>query len=375
VLLDNDLLLDRGFTAAGAVRLVGADIAGSLKCTGAQLTGTDRGGESLVADRMTVAGDIFLDDGFTAVGTVSLRSADVGGSLWFVSAELAEGIDKVALDAAAAQIARKLRWAPSRQVAGLVVLEDAVAGQLEDDWTKDNGTKDDGRASGYWPPTDQGRLRLDGFTYTRIGGERRASPEQRLRWIRGQPKHAASTMRGFATQPYEQLAKVYQQAGQDAEAREVAIARRQDLRRYGDLNRSRKVFNWLLDVTIKYGYRTGRAVVLLVALFVIVVATFWLAQHRTGLIVPTPAATDLRPAPIAARCTSRYPCFSPVGYAIDTVIPLINVHQADYWRPNASAANGRVLIYLTWAGTGLGWTLTTLIVAGYTGLVRNFDSH
>ena len=284
--------------------------------------------------------------------------------------KLAEDGHTIAFDATGAQIAHELRWAPSEQVAGLVSLEDAAAGQLADDWTQASG-----RANGYWPPADQGLLRLDGFTYTRIGGQQRATLAQRLAWIGSQPKRrAAITRTSFATQPYEQLAKVYRQAGQDTEARTVAIARCRDLRRYGDLTRSRKAGNWALDVTIRYGYQTWRAVVGLAAVYAVVPVIFWLAQYRTGLIVPAQNTAGLHPAPTAARCTSHYPCFSPVGYAIDTVIPLINVHQADYWRPNASAPFGWFCVHVTWAAIGLGWALATLVVAGYTGLVRNIGA-
>lgn len=75
-----------------------------------------------------------------------------------------------------------------------------------------------------------------------------------------------------------------------------------------------------------------------------------------------------------AQCTSSYPCFYPAGYAIDTVIPIINVHQATYWGPDGHATWGHALVVFTWVGAGLGWALATLAVAGYTGLVRNSDS-
>jgi hypothetical protein len=86
----------------------------------------------------------------------------------------------------------------------------------------------------------------------------------------------------------------FNQAGcdKDGRARKVAIARRADLRKYGELNPYRKFGNWLLDKTIKYGYQTWRAGVVLVVVFVAFLY--------------------------------------PAGYTVDTVIPLINVHQADY---------------------------------------------
>src|SRR6266496_1976190 len=80
----HDVLLDREpddgeigqpFTAGGAVRLARADITGQLRCSGAQLTGTDRDGNALVADGMKVGAAVLLDEGFTSAGTVSLNSA------------------------------------------------------------------------------------------------------------------------------------------------------------------------------------------------------------------------------------------------------------------------------------------------------------
>ena len=71
-----------------------------------------------------------------------------------------------------------------------------------------------------------------------------------------------------------------------------------------------------------------------------------------------------------AQCTSNYPCFYPVGYTVDTVIPLINVHRAEYWGPDGHAAWGWLWADSAWAATGLGWALATLLVAGYTRLVR-----
>lgn len=76
------------------------------------------------------------------------------------------------------------------------------------------------------------------------------------------------------------------------------------------------------------------------------------------------------PAPSATQCNDSYPCFYPLGYTVDTVIPLINVHQATYWGPNASAPWGWAWVASTGIATGFGWALATLLIAGYTGLVR-----
>jgi hypothetical protein len=96
--------------------------------------------------------------------------------------------------------------------------------------------------------------------------------------------------------------------------------------------------------------------------------SFLAQQHH--LMEPVGNTLGLRPVPSATRCTSNYPCFYPVGYAVDTVIPIINVHQADNWGPDGNAPWGQAWVAVTWVATGSGWALATLLVAGYTGLVR-----
>jgi hypothetical protein len=71
------------------------------------------------------------------------------------------------------------------------------------------------------------------------------------------------------------------------------------------------------------------------------------------------AIHGLHTVPTALHCASDYPCFCPTGFAIDTVIPLINIHQADYWQPNGNAPFGWFYEIVAWAGIGLGWALAT----------------
>ena len=52
-------------------------------------------------------------------------------------------------------------------------------------------------------------------------------------------------------------------------------------------------------------------------------------------------------------------------YSLDAFVPLIDFHQAKLWLPKPGWLRG----YL-WLHTSAGWTLTTLLVAGLTGLVR-----
>jgi hypothetical protein len=262
-------------------------------------------------------------------------------------------------------------------------------GELEDDWSGKRAN-----ANGYWP--GGGLLSLDGFTYGRFSGDQKVDVDQRLSWIRSQyqrsgedsPANFAIHLRqllswirsqfersagdrpaDFATQPYEQLAAVYRKAGQDDQARTVAIARRADLRNFGNLKRSRWLGNWFLDWSIKYGYETWRAILYLTVLFVAFLVLSIVGQHH-HVIVPIGDIKGLHQMPSATHCTKDYPCFYPVGYTVDTVVPIINVHQADFWGPDGHAPWGWFWVGGTWAATVAGWALATLLVAGYTGLVR-----
>ena len=70
--------LNKGFTATGKVRLVGATIGSNLSCQGAELN-PSRGGTALSMDRIKVKGSVFLDEGFSATGTVRLLGASIDG--------------------------------------------------------------------------------------------------------------------------------------------------------------------------------------------------------------------------------------------------------------------------------------------------------
>jgi hypothetical protein len=387
------------FSAADVIMFYCANITGGLDMSGAQLK-----------------------------NLISLKDAYVGGSLDLTDAVLAKA-PMQAVDAERVEIRHVLSWRPAKPVNGSVSLEGATAAELKDNWKEG--------VNGYWPTNLQINgfkyIRIDAGD-----AAQNASVKQRLTWIRGRYKRedflrtdlkrllcstffltgwARRTLTtghpwlafkavieairfalqainvafrvtiqavkvamfgeakmDFASQPYEQLASVYRGAGRDTDARKVAIASRRDLRRWGRLRWYRRAFNWFLDKTIRYGYQTWRAFVWLAALYAAVLVIALIAQHHGAAVVPAKDTTGINPAPSALVCVSKYPCFYPTGYAFDTVVPIINIHQADYWRPDSTAVWGDTLLWFSWAGTVIGWLLVTLAVAGYTGLVRRVDA-
>ena len=234
-----------GFKSKGTIYLLRADIGGVLSCRGADLMAPSKNRNAVFAERITIGGNVYLTDGFSATGNVQLRGGAVGGSLEIAPSKLAEDETKLALDATEARITGGLRWMPEKPVLGQVSLEGAAAGHLEDSWIEPDGST---RPNGYWPT--RGRLRLDGFAYGTIIGDNQPDVDQRLEWLQSQ---YGSKARDFASQPYRQLVQAYQQVGKDTEARKVAIAQRRDLRRYGHLTWHRNIFSRALDLFIGYG--------------------------------------------------------------------------------------------------------------------------
>jgi hypothetical protein len=351
------LLLDQVEVPDGALRLRTADITGQLVCRGADLGGTDCSGNAFAGDAMSVGQEALFDEEFTAAGAVSVADAHIGGSLSLDGAQLAA---PVALNAVGLHVDDQLHWAPRSPVEGLVDLERARVHRLDDDWSLPDA---------HWPP--EGQLRLTGFAYEGFGGENPATWEQRLAWIRR--SHTTGTEEkpaAFAAQPYEQLAQVYRESGHETAARQIGIARLSDLRCYGNLSRWRKFGNWLMDKTIRHGYQPLRAVVLLLTVYAAVLLVAWGAQHHDNMIVPAKDTKNIDPPPTALDCSAAYPCFYPAGYAVDVVVPIINLRQMENWRLNGQAPWGWAYIATGWIATGLGWAFTTLAVAGYTGLVR-----
>jgi len=410
-----DVLLDR-LLSAGAVLVPGADIGGRLCCRGAKLEGCDADGNALTADGARIGGSVFVSERFTTAGAVQISHATIGGSLHCSGARLGVSADHNALIAQqmnvtggvlldqgftasgavslhGASIDRELRWEPGEPVSAEVNLEGTRTRQLIDDWPSP-------RSRGHWPAN---QLRIAGFSYDGLAGAHPATVDQRLNWIRSQYatrlgsqqtddypnatilNSSENAVKGsrqdehstfgavnnspFTTQPYKQLADVYRRAGQEDEARTVEIAMRRDLRRHGNLSRPARSLNWLLDVTIRYGFETTRALAGIVALYLIVFLALLFAQHQGNLI----AASNVQNAslhPVALHCVTGYPCFYPAGYAFDLVVPLINIHQAEFWQVNGHHHLGWAWVLGSWAATALGWFLATLLVVGYSGLAR-----
>jgi hypothetical protein len=328
------LYLDR-VDATGGIRVSGGRIGGQLDLTGAQVDGGAL--PALAATRLQVAQAVVLDDARLLTASpdraaADFRSARVAGDLEASRTALHNGGGGPALRLASATVDGAAVLS-RLEVTGDLNLRGAALGSLHDDPAS--------LPAGV-------RLRLDGLTYRGLpGGVDTPSAQERIRWLARMPAYAA--------QPYRQLAAAYQAAGHPEEARRVLVAQQEHLRRSGRLtSRWSRLRHRLFGLTLDYGYQPLRAVALLALTLLAAV----------GLFLGLAGGTAAEPA--GGRCAA----VDRVGLAIDTAVPLVSTGADDRCRLTTDTGAGQALAAAGWVLTLLGWGSATLVVAGYTGLVR-----
>lgn len=327
-------------------------ILGGLHGQGARFQGA--GGIAIDGAFAQVLGEVRLTDS-SIEGGVRLDRASVVGSLDLSGCSLAAAGD-AALDLSEARIGGTLFLANRFKVeAGEIRLSNADVATLRDD-------------PGYWPPP--GCQDIQGLTYRNIAP---LEVRSRIGWLcRWRPIERGADG-GGSWQPYEQLMETLRRHGRESDRKAVAIAKQRAIARSGK--------NWLVralyavyGATIRYGYEPQRALMFAPAFIGFSIFVFLVGAD--GLMVPTSepvrkewSRTHVVPA--------GYPSFNAVAYSVDSFVPILSLQQRDSWRPNDRATCqrgpencGSLLRILLWLNTVFGWIVTTLAVAGFTGLIR-----
>jgi hypothetical protein len=338
------------FQAEGEVILTGASIGGDLNCQGGQFNGKPR---SLSAEGLAVKQSAFFSRGFRAQGRVSLFDASIGSFLVWEEPPQPPQQRPLDLNLQSAKVGilwhvRRLPTDGAKQQLPAVNpnLDGFVYDQLYD------GTPD---------------------SYTPVPADANADVE----WLRLQSE--------FHPQPYQQLADFFRKDGRDDEAKEILIAK--ERKRWNTPRWSDRLLSWILRNTIGYGYRPWRAVWLGLVIVLIGWCLFKIG-YRFNLIIPekqpayesNPGGEDGQAN--HGQVSPRYPRFSPLIYSIDVFTPVLDLYQRKYWMPDANGGrvvnlrlvrprSGALLRWYFWFQTIMGWTLTTLLVVGLTGLVHS----
>jgi hypothetical protein len=354
--------LRNGFSAQGGVNLLGATIGQSLDLSGAELVGP---AEALTAESISVKGALHLrgippsQEGqelqpFRAVGTVNLAGATIAQSLFILDARIEQDAEAVAalgyrpraLVLDGARLSGDLFLSFLEPPQGDVSLVRARVSRLFDNESA-------------WPIAPH-RLVLDGFTYESFGEGAPVDVEQRMDWlwrqdpdrVKRRPWSGGAGSSGVLTQPFEQLADVYQRGGDEKSAREVRIRKQRAIRDYGNVRTRERLWSRFLDWTMLYGYAAYRSLILGVLLLLLGWAIFAWNQD------------------VMRTNSDSAPEFQPLVYSFDSLAPIIDLDQENAYTPDSAKPNGDWVQRYLWLHIALGWIVTTLAVAALTGLVR-----
>jgi hypothetical protein len=113
---------------------------------------------------------------------------------------------------------------------------------------------------------------------------------------------------------------------------------------------SGRLWSLLLDGLVGYGYRTWLAGVWLAGFWLVGWAVFDRAHANHELVL--------------ARPGEAHPGFHGAVYALDTLLPVVDLRQQAIWIPQGGVQ------WWAWASILAGWILTTAVVAALTGLLK-----
>jgi len=350
--IDGNAFLWRSFTSEGEVRLLGAQIGGDIECGGASITHpastkyAERG-LALNAERVIVKGSIFLRNGFQSRGDVRLVDAQIGGSLALEGGRFenlgASGsnheapaltLDRVSVrgtsyfgvssDSKPFEVVGRFSLVDARLSSVLVMdgahLQDAT---VDLSGTTTAGLSDDGEFT--WPSPS--RLHLRRFVYEAIVGGTE-DPRYRLEWLALQPDD------DFNTESYAHLAKVLLDGGDDDGSRLVLKTMAEILRKRGHPHWYLSPLSWS-EAAIGYGYNPTYSIGYSAVLGLI----GWVIYRRSylaGTLVPSDkdAYMELREK---GTIPPHYPRLSSFMMSVENSLPLVKLGQSDKWQPDPSS--------------------------------------
>jgi hypothetical protein len=414
-------LMMGGVTVAGTIRLGGARIHGQLTLSNTRLSQPER--SSLVAARgVTVDGDVELH-GLRGTGGNLRFSNAVLGSVVAVGAEL-DNPGGVTISLHQATARGSVVLARGFRSSGLVLLSRAtMTGRLECDsatfdcpgpnqrneqghaieaislharggmdlgWTRAEPSVDFTNADttfladnpARWPS----KILISGFTYDRFEQSRSGTGGRtwdhvaRSNWLARQAVYDAG--------PFEQAARVFREHGYTSAAETILIAQRSQARELitGPAAGVRRALDGLFGASVAYGYRPGRVLWLLVVLLGLVIASLEApatqatlrASTNSGIVYTTRgplvgnSASQSVVIPGSDACGGgQVRCFSPVLYAIDTVVPLVSLDQRAAWYPDPNVPGGTLMQWWLNLATILGWLLSSIFALSLARLARS----
>lgn len=270
---------------------------------------------------------------FHAEGEVQLRRARIGRQANFWGCVLGDGLARYSINAFGVNAQELALW-PAEPPRGEVMLRQAQCELLGDNaelWQADGGVDVEDFVYDNFTrpvePTDRGRVL------------------ERLSWLR------AATRGNYQPGPYDQLARVFRENGNEEHA--VAVLIEKQHRRYRSIAAVSRpllrgpVLLWSLlqSVTVAYGFRPLRALIWLVLLSG--AGTVWFSFHE---LTPINADDD--------------PVWNPFLYTVDQLIPVVDLGHDVMWQAHGGSQ------WITVVLIAAGWILATTVAAGVTRSLR-----
>ena len=359
-------------TTTGEIYALGASVGGDLVLE--DVTLTNKSGSAVSLDGATVAGALRLsatsdDRVVECAGGIRAPRATIKGQFKVKDAILSNK-GKSALDLAGATVGADLFLQPAR-VDGDLDLTMASLGRL---------TVSDGDPGGQRDPADTAvfgsNLKATGWHLGDINGWLRTDRQAAQDWL----DHGANGS-PFAAQPWQELARVYEQDGQLADAKRIRYEAARRMSSRGPL--PSRCLGFLYNLFAGHGYYPLIAAAWLAAALLLSFALISIFQGSFIPTTPTSAVQSGRhPAVTADQITgatscedlsSTYPCFEPTLYAAESILPAaIDTGVAASWQPATTHAHS-VSFLLPLALNVLkifAWIMAALLLAGVTGLLH-----
>lgn len=381
--INGDLFLSRGFLSEGRVYFAGAKIGGQISCSKGVFK--NKNGVSLGLQSIVLGEGLFIGNGFVAEGRVDLSGSVINGQLNCNGGQF-ESEKGSAFSALRMVVKRSFMWKNVNVVNGGVVLASSCVGDLVDDFKSWNF---------------KGNLILDGFIYERIIASS-LDINKRLEWLK-----KGSIFRGnFYPQPYVHFSKVMREMGHDQDSKDALVEksklfylqRRKNIlvTPNGDISVAFRstyskvlflinlIYDYSLRIVVGYGYKPGRSfwsLAVLLTLSAFIASSAW----KTGALVPNSDVIivssgwqEVKNFTHASQMWSRpggegadWETFNAYAWAIDVVVPIVELGQVDAWAPSATRSFwGWVAWWSRWVFSILGWIVAALTASAITGVIR-----
>lgn len=321
---------------------------------------------ALNAQGAKIGGNVYLIQ-LRSLGEITFSAAEIGGQLICYESNL-NGGDGVALCGQRMIVRGSLFLCKLESVVGTVDLNAARLGDLVDD--------------------QQSWDRVPDFTLVGMTFDILVHPFDlsfRKAWL----LKGSEFNQQFYPQPYQQLAKFYRETGHRREAREILVEKEREQRKAAKSGILVRMWDAATENIAGYGYKPWLSLWWLAGLVGIMMGMAQLTWNagdfapNSAVVLTSQDWKTIADGPSenpAADWTDAlapgkdYETFYSFAYALDVVVPVLDLGQTDAWAPSPARGEwGYWMFYLQKIFIVLGWVVTAIAAAAISGMIRRDD--